>query len=230
MSANDEEEILVGELERQQKKRRLPISPRAAVLSLRRESILWRRLFEDKDGDFSGSKALCRDLELSFRKVWLRLYTSGADENYSMALKEFVKATVMAFDRGYSIQALIFELGRHEMETGDPNIDKTIRLTEQERDVREHSRVTYKVPQVWLTLIYLTLHRLQYKSKSGESPPLPEDTRALQALVQNTCNALEAGFTLEGLKLELSLRKSQENQETMTPVQVSVDKNHILDQ
>mmetsp|Transcript_40496 Transcript_40496/g.127531 ORF Transcript_40496/g.127531 Transcript_40496/m.127531 type:complete len:209 (+) Transcript_40496:136-762(+) len=208
MSANDEEEILVGELERQQKKRRcesshliicflsmagfngsfmlagtiflgtlsssssfqglqpvarpshslgcfkhsrLPISPRAAVLSLRRESILWRRLFEDKDGDFSGSKALCRDLELSFRKVWLRLYTSGADENYSMALKEFVKATVMAFDRGYSIQALIFELGRHEMETGDPNIDKTIRLTEQERDVRE----------VWLTLIYLTLHRLQ---------------------------------------------------------------------
>jgi len=65
-----------------------------------------------------SSKGICRTLELSFRKVWLRLYTSGADENYSLALKEFVQSTVAAFDQGYSLQALIFELRRHEIETG----------------------------------------------------------------------------------------------------------------
>jgi hypothetical protein len=65
-----------------------------------------------------SSKSICRTLELAFRKVWLRLYTTGADENYSLALKEFVKATIAAFDKGYSLQALILELRRHEIETG----------------------------------------------------------------------------------------------------------------
>lgn len=50
--------------------------------------------------------------------MWLRLYTTGADENYSLALKEFVKATIAAFDKGYSLQALVLELRRHEIETG----------------------------------------------------------------------------------------------------------------
>ena len=101
------------------------------------------------------SKSICRTLELSFRKVWLRLYTSGADENYSLALKEFVQAAVAAFDDGYSLQALMLELRRHEIETGDPMVDKTVRLTDQERQTRE----------VWLVLVYLTLHRVKYASK-----------------------------------------------------------------
>jgi hypothetical protein len=29
---------------------------------------------------------------------------AGADENYAQALKEFVQASVAAFDRGYSLQ------------------------------------------------------------------------------------------------------------------------------
>ena len=41
-----------------------------------------------------SSKSICRTLEIAFRKVWLRLYTSGPDENYSQALKEFVKVCV----------------------------------------------------------------------------------------------------------------------------------------
>eukprot|EP00960_Hanusia_phi_P014737 436655-Hanusia_phi.AAC.1 len=130
--------------------RQICTSPRIIALNLRRQLKFSRNLFEgenflypchcwvlcatkDKDGDFSGSRALCRDLELSFRKVWLRLYTSGADENYSMALKEFVKVEC-GQDRPPGVGKLsfphrnalddtfdatkIFELGRHEMETG----------------------------------------------------------------------------------------------------------------
>jgi hypothetical protein len=69
--------------------------------------------------------------------VWLRLFTTGADENYVAELKEFVSGAMAAYDAGYSQPALILELGRHELETGDPNVDKTVRLTDQERQTRE---------------------------------------------------------------------------------------------
>eukprot|EP00802_Teleaulax_amphioxeia_P022866 Tamp_23362.p1 GENE.Tamp_23362~~Tamp_23362.p1 ORF type:complete len:291 (+),score=38.38 Tamp_23362:1-873(+) len=159
-----------------------------------------------------SSKSICRTLELAFRKVWLRLYTTGADENYSLALKEFVKATIAAFDKGYSLQALILELRRHEIETGDPMVDKTVRLTDQERQTRE----------VWLVLVYLTLHRMSYNPKKGVKPPKPDDVLGLQALVESTCEALEAGFSLNGLKLELSLRQSGEAPVPLTPAQLSL--------
>ena len=126
------------------------------------------------------SKNICRTLELAFRKVWLRLYISGADENYSAALKEFVQASVAAYDQGYSMQALLLELRRHELETGDPMVDKTVRLTDQERQTRE----------VWLVLVYLTLHRVSYVSKNALTPPRPEDTLGLEALVESTCVAV----------------------------------------
>jgi hypothetical protein len=51
------------------------------------------------DEDVS-SKSICRQLETSFRRVWLRLFTTGADDNYVMELKEFVQATISAFDTG----------------------------------------------------------------------------------------------------------------------------------
>ena len=70
-------------------------------------------------------------------RVWLRLFTTGADENYVAELKEFVLGAMAAYDAGYSQPALILELGRHELETGDPNVDKTVRLTDQERQTRE---------------------------------------------------------------------------------------------
>ena len=112
--------------------------------------------------------------------MWLRLYISGADENYSAALKEFVQASVAAYDQGYSMQALLLELRRHELETGDPMVDKTVRLTDQERQTRE----------VWLVLVYLTLHRVNYVSKKALTPPRPEDTLGLEALVESTCVAV----------------------------------------
>ncbi len=43
-------------------------------------------------------KEMCCNLEMSFRYVWLRLFTTGADENYIIALKEFMKKTVAAYD------------------------------------------------------------------------------------------------------------------------------------
>ncbi len=104
----------------------------------------WR--CEEMRGKGNFEKEMCRNLEMSFRYVWLRLFTTGADENYIIALKDFVKNTVAAYDAGYSLPALILELGRNEIETGDPNVDKTVRLTDQERQTRE----------VWLVLIYLT--------------------------------------------------------------------------
>ena len=45
-----------------------------------------------------SSKGICRTLEVAFRKVWLRLYTSGPDENYSLALKEFVQVPACLYD------------------------------------------------------------------------------------------------------------------------------------
>jgi hypothetical protein len=166
----------------------------------------WR--CEEMRGKGNFEKEMCRNLEMSFRYVWLRLFTTGADENYIIALKDFVKNTVAAYDAGYSLPALILELGRNEIETGDPNVDKTVRLTDQERQTRE----------VWLVLIYLTLDRLNYKS-SGLKPAKPSDTLGLGTLVDSTCEALKAGFSLEGLKLELSLR---ETVKPLTPAQLSL--------
>ena len=80
---------------------------------------------------------------------------------------------------------MILELSRNEIETGDPNVDKTVRLTDQERQTRE----------VWLVLIYLTLDRLDYKPQSGLlPPPKPDDALGLGKLVESTCEALKAGF------------------------------------
>ena len=74
--------------------------------------------------------------------------------------------------------------------------------------------------QVWLVLVYLTLHRLRYAPKKGVAPPRPADVLGLEALVDSTCDAMEAGFSLNGLKLELSLRQSGEASVPLTPAQV----------
>jgi hypothetical protein len=77
----------------------------------------------------------------------------------------------------YSLPALILELSRHELETGDPNVDRTMRLTDQERQTRE----------VWLVLVYLTLHNIGHRAQSGVAvPPRPTDTLGLGALVDST--------------------------------------------
>jgi hypothetical protein len=168
------------------------------------------RCCEEMRGKGNFEKEMCRNLEMSFRYVWLRLFTTGADQNYVVALKDFVKNAVFAYDAGYSLPALILELGRNEIETGDPNVDKTVRLTDQERQTRE----------VWLVLIYLTLDRLDYKPQSGSlPPPKPDDALGLGKLVESTCEALKAGFSLEGLKLELSLRESTQ---PLSPAQLSL--------
>ena len=185
------------------------------AISLRSHSSCQPRTFrfqlkccEEMKGKGNFEKEMCRNLEMSFRYVWLRLFTTGADQNYVIALKDFVKNAVSAYDAGYSLPALILELSRNEIETGDPNVDKTVRLTDQERQTRE----------VWLVLIYLTLDRLNYKPISV-TPSKPEDTLGLGKLVDSTCEALKAGFSLEGLKLELSLR---ETAQPLSPAQLSL--------
>lgn len=160
-----------------------------------------------------GSKEICLALEMSFRKVWLRIFLNGADAQYVAAFREFVQAAVAAYDAGYSLPALILELSRNEVETGDVSVDKTIRLTDQERQTRE----------IWLVLVYLSLDRLGYMGRGGDNaPPAPQDDLGLQQLVESTCDALEAGFSLEGLKLELSLRQSGEVPVALNPAQLSL--------
>jgi hypothetical protein len=94
--------------------------------------------------------------------------------------------------RRYSLPALILELGRHELETGDPNVDRTMRLTDQERQTRE----------VWLILVYLTLHRIGHKTSSGTAvPPRPTDTLGLGALVDSTvCMSVSVSVLFRGLR------------------------------
>ncbi len=143
---------------------------------------------------------------MSFRSVWFRLFTTGAD----IALKDFVTTAVSAYDCGYSLPALILELGRNEIATGDPNVDKTERFTDQERQTRE----------IWLVLIYHTLDRLNYKPQSTAiRPSKPDHALGLDTFVDTTCEALKAGFSLEGFKLELSLRKSLQ---PLSPAQLSL--------
>ena len=181
-------------------------APRAHGLMIR--CCEGRGNFERGKGNFE--KEMCRNLEMSFRYVWLRLFTTGADENYVLALKDFVRNAVSAYDAGYSLPALILELSRNEIETGDANVDKTVRLTDQERQTRE----------VWLVLIYLTLDRLNYHPQSEAArPSKPDDSLGLVTLVDSTCEALKAGFSLEGLKLELSLRESVQ---PLSPAQLSL--------
>ena len=166
-------------------------------------------------GDFEKSKRnyeqeMCKNLDISFRYVWLRLFTSGTDENYVLALRNFIKNSVHAYDAGYSLQALILELSRSKIETGDTKFDSTVQLTFQQRKTRE----------VWLRLIYLTLDRLNYQPQSSAvKPSKPEDTSGLSTLVYGVCEALKAGFSHDGLMLELSLRKSSQS---LSPAQLSL--------
>ena len=155
-------------------------------------------------GNFEAE--MCKNLEMSFRSVWFRIFTTGAD----IALKDFVKNAVSAYDAGYSLPALILELGRNEKETGHPNIDKAERFSDQERQTRE----------IWLVLIYRTLDSLNYKPQSAAiRPSPPAHALALGSFVDGTCAALKAGFSPAALRLELSLRESGQ---PLSPAQLAL--------
>jgi hypothetical protein len=92
----------------------------------------------------------------------------------------------------------------NEIETRDPSVDKIVRLTDQERQTRG----------VWLVI---RIERLKYKPQTGCAiTPIPEDKNDLSTLVDTTCEARRAGFSLEKLKLELSLRESSQRLNSST--------------
>lgn len=189
--------------------RRFQLGERRCRRAFLKSSLTLRSAAEYEGGE-SASGVLCQKLTTSFRKVWLQLYTTGLiDDAYLGSLRCFVEDAVEAYDEGFSIAALLLELNVNELETRFDRFDRTERLTEEERKSRE----------VWIFLVYSTLARLKYIPRTGFITETPEDKIGLQPLVEFVAVALEDGFTLEGLHLEMALRQSDE---PLTPTQLSL--------
>lgn len=110
-------------------------------------------------GDTLG-KSIAKVLEVSYRKVWLRLMTVGTGEEYESAIQEFIIGAVSAYKSGYSLAALALELKQNEVRTGDAALDASLRLSDREEATR----------RVWLLLIYLTLAAKAFEPSAGVDP------------------------------------------------------------
>lgn len=110
----------------------------------------------DGGGDTLG-KSIAKVLEVSYRKVWLRLMTVGTGEEYERAIQEFIIGAVSAYKSGYSLAALALELKQNEVRTGDDALDASLRLSDREEATR----------RVWLLLIYLTLAAKSFQPSAG---------------------------------------------------------------
>ncbi|GAB0490866.1 hypothetical protein MMPV_002104 [Pyropia vietnamensis] len=113
----------------------------------------------DGGGDSLG-KSIAKVLEVSYRKVWLRLMTIGTGEEYERAIQEFIIGAVSAYKSGYSLAALALELKQNEVRTGDDALDASLRLSDREEATR----------RVWLLLIYLTLAAKGFEPSPGVNP------------------------------------------------------------
>jgi len=128
---------------------------------------------------------------------------SGA--NYEFGLMEFIRAARDAYDEGVMVPALNLELSMCQQYTaGRP-------LQPDEIDLRT----------VWLSLVYLTFERVEYKSRAGGFPgqSVSEDLRQkFYTFTYDIVNAKRQGYDLAGLKLEEILQSSEEK----TPMEQAV--------
>eukprot|EP00274_Cyanoptyche_gloeocystis_P001607 CAMPEP_0196663612 /NCGR_PEP_ID=MMETSP1086-20130531/53547_1 /TAXON_ID=77921 /ORGANISM="Cyanoptyche gloeocystis , Strain SAG4.97" /LENGTH=198 /DNA_ID=CAMNT_0041999501 /DNA_START=254 /DNA_END=850 /DNA_ORIENTATION=+ len=154
---------------------------------------------DDKEPDpvEDAGKPISAVLEMSFRKSWFYLYSSGISDGYIESLQDFLRAVIAAFLRGYSLQALQFELASNEITTGNAQLDERIRLSAEEKQVRT----------VWLTLAYMTLNAVGYRPRDIPEwvRPAVDDTKGLESLVMGVMDAHRRGYSLESLKLEQTL-------------------------
>lgn len=138
-----------------------------------------------------------RKIELAFRKVWLYLYNRGVGPEYTHALGEFVVAAIAAYRSGYALSALKLELVDQQLVTGNPELDLTLALTDEEVEVRN----------LWLRLVYLTLEDVGVEGpaqKCSSDDPSQDET-GIELLVAGVVRAHTQGYTLDTLKLELLL-------------------------
>jgi len=156
---------------------------------------------EDDAG--KGSKLVQR-LELSFVQVWIVLGQSGVGDAYYDALKAFIAAAVDAYERGYTLAALLLEIrvssafaARAEKLGLTPEQIQGIELSDGDKQVREY----------WLRLVYLTLAQLRHSPDTAPVGKM-EDPVGMKPLVQFVVEQKRRNFTLEGMKLEMQMAES----------------------
>eukprot|EP00741_Cyanophora_paradoxa_P024637 tig00022080_g23788.t1 len=144
-----------------------------------------------------AGKPITAMLELAFRKTWFYLYSAGVGDGYTDSMKEFLRAVVVAYLRGYTIEALKLELMSNEIITGNAQLDEFIRLNEEEKEIRA----------IWITLVFLTLNAVRYRPRDNENwtRPVVVDPRGLEQLVLGVIESRRKGYKLDALKLEQTL-------------------------
>ncbi|KAJ8904626.1 hypothetical protein NDN08_001144 [Rhodosorus marinus] len=156
--------------------------------------------FGDSKGD-DVSTTISKVIDGSFRKVWFVLLTKGLGEPYNLALQSFILGVMAAYKKGFSIPALQMEISMAKDIYEGPNaeeINKFIQLNENEKKTR----------YVWIILVYLALQKLRFPSENKNmTVPKDELVPSLQGLVDDVSEAYKKGFSFDGLKMEITLKK-----------------------
>ncbi|KAA8494882.1 hypothetical protein FVE85_3123 [Porphyridium purpureum] len=178
---------------------------------------------KDKERRDENSKPdderLVQALELSYVGVWVALGTKGVGEDYLNALKAFILATIAAYERGYTLSAVLLELQINSSFTQNA---RKLGLSDDQIANASLSDSDKKTREYWLQLVYLTLSYLRHTPPTPPLPP-PADPQKLDQLVRFVVDQYKRGFTLDGMKLEQSLNASSTSTSTGSPDTASPD-------
>lgn len=143
-------------------------------------------------------------LEVSFVQACMQLSSGYVD-----TLKLFIASAFTAYERGFTASALNLELGALQTQTaGRP-------LMQEEVELRT----------VWLCLVFLTLENIRHPSAAGGAvgDSVPGEIRQkFQTFVYDVVNAAKGGFTLETLKLEDLLRRSDADAASLSQMEKAI--------
>ncbi|GMH86058.1 hypothetical protein TrVE_jg4419 [Triparma verrucosa] len=128
-------------------------------------------------------------LEKTFVDACMQLSSGYVD-----VLKLFIVAGKAAYERGLTIPQVQLEISQCKTQTaGRP-------LMQEEIDLRT----------VWLSLLYLTLERVEHRKGSSVGETVGPDLRQkFYTFVYDVVNAKKQGYTLQTLKLEQMMRNSE---------------------
>eukprot|EP00166_Cyanidium_caldarium_P001383 ctg_172.g105 len=157
------------------------------------------------DEEANSGRRVALRIELTFRQVWLALYTAGPREAYQRALVGFIQAIAMAYVQGFSYTALRLELAKTESDLAEQAgevLHQRIRLDDRERQTLN----------LWALMVYMVLEEERFPGRSAPAERLPplqtELERSAAQLVQGVLMGVRNGLTLEGLLLEEALQGS----------------------
>ena len=162
--------------------------------------------------DASKPAGIAAMLEVTFVKSCMQLASGYVD-----TLKLFISAALAGYEQGFTIPALMLELGSVPTQTaGRP-------LSQEEVDLRT----------VWLSLVYLVAENVGYTDgkATGNSAAdaaqvgssVPAEIRSqFCTFVYDVVNARKGGYTFEALKLEDLMRRSGEEAKPMTQVERAI--------